>query len=91
VSLVHTVTALRTKTSASTPQCARILVVVLCYVVSYRNRSGTFVTLSRARAGMPVSATTEHREVALLTTDIVGFTALSVAIGAEELVELLDT
>ena len=38
-----------------------------------------------------MSATTEHREVALLTTDIVGFTALSVAIGAEELVELLDT
>jgi class 3 adenylate cyclase len=32
----------------------------------------------------------EQRTVALLTTDIVGFTALSAAIGPDEVVEMLD-
>ena len=35
-------------------------------------------------------AAADHRTVALVTTDIVGFTALSAAIGAEEVVMMLD-
>jgi class 3 adenylate cyclase len=42
-----------------------------------------------ARAGAPIAAT-ESRTVALLATDIVGFTTLSADIGAEEVVAMLD-
>jgi class 3 adenylate cyclase len=33
----------------------------------------------------------EERKVALLTTDIVGFTALSAELGSAEVVEMLDS
>ena len=43
-----------------------------------------------ALAGVPI-VPTEQQEVALLMTDIIGFTALSATIGPEEVVQMLDT
>lgn len=41
-------------------------------------------------AGVPTAAP-DRRTAALIATDIVGFTALAADIGAEEIVEMLDT
>ena len=48
------------------------------------------VPCHRHCAGAPIAAT-EQRVVALMATDIAGFTALSAEIGAEEVVQMLDS
>jgi class 3 adenylate cyclase len=99
---VQGVTCARARCSASHQQSIELVQAMLPPHITRAMRDGACTprvrrpveagvpTCCQLNAGAPIAAT-EQRLVALMATDIAGFTSLSAEIGAEEVVQMLDS
>jgi class 3 adenylate cyclase len=71
-------------------RCSQHILRRLCVMVRRCADSSNWLFYTQFVAGAPIAAT-EQRLVALMATDIAGFTSLSAEIGAEEVVQMLDS